>query len=550
MKPTEFYSPVPLGYQNVKYVIVFGTVMSGLGKGVFSSSLAKIIQECGFTVAPIKLEGYLNRDSGTLNPLRHGEVFVLDDGTECDMDLGTYERMLDQNLSHLNFATNGQFLSNVLDKERRGEYLGRDVQIIPHVTGEVKHRLRELSVKTKADIIFVEVGGTIGDLENEYYIEALRELAYEEPGSCCFIALTHIYRPSILNEQKSKPAQLGLRSLLAKGISPDIIACRSSEPVDKQILEKISLYVGTPLEHVFSMHDMSSLNCIPALLAKNGVHDVVMKILKLKNRKWKPDPGWLNYTKSVCCLSKRIVIGITGKYISVRDSYASIIQALEHAGVQNGVEVKIKWVDTELVTEIKKEIEQLDGIIVPGGFGSRGTEGKIQAIQIARELKMPILGLCYGFQLMAIEFARNVCRLDNANTTEIDENSQNPVIHLRGDQKNLSMMGATMHLGGKDVVVDISDVNARLPLYYSSGTARYRFRHRYEFNTAYWKYFTDAGMIFSGMIDGVPQVIELPKSVHPFFIATQAHAELTSRPLKPDPLFSGLVTSILETKNP
>jgi CTP synthase len=356
---SEFFSPFPQGYQKGKtrYIIIMGTVMSGLGKGIFSSCLAKLMQDKGLNVSPIKLEGYLNIDSGTLNPYRHGEVFVLDDGMECDMDLGTYERMLNKNLSKSNFATSGQIFSDVLHKERHGDYLGRDVQMIPHLTGEVKLKLRTLAMKSDADIVFVEIGGTVGDLENSFYIEAMRELAYEEgPHSTCFVALTYILEPKTLGEQKSKAAQLGIRQLMQLGVQPDIIACRASNPVNEKVRQKISIYSNVPMERVFSMHDCSSIYTIPAMLRESGVDFGVLQLLKIEDRiklrtERKEWAKWCDFTDKLGAEDKEINIGITGKYTSVRDSYASILNALEHAGIAKGSKVNIKWIETSEVND-------------------------------------------------------------------------------------------------------------------------------------------------------------------------------------------------------
>ena len=411
-----------------KYVVVFGTVMSGLGKGIFASSLASVIKSRGLSVVPIKLEGYLNIDSGTLNPCRHGEVFVLDDGTECDMDLGTYERMLDINLTKKNFITSGQIFTSVLDKERKGEYLGRDVQVIPHVTGEVKLRLRELAIETEADIVFVEVGGTVGDVENVYLIEAIREMSYEEGSeNFCFVALTHISEPPILGEQKSKPAQLGLKLLNTVGIQPHLIGCRASSPVTDSIREKLSMFTSVPINRIFSMHDCPSVYDVPDMLEYDGVVDEVLTILGY-------DPNFFPVAKDTTIkrykkqLTKRepwVKIAIIGKYTSVRDSYASIIQALEHCSCHLGVRVDLGWIDSDYLLESPETYESyatadgmqiglfqgINGIIVPGGFGTRGTNSKLECIRYAREKQIPFLGICYGMQLASIEFDRNVSRI-------------------------------------------------------------------------------------------------------------------------------------------
>ena len=444
---SEFFSPMPAGYKKGKtrYCVVMGTVMSGLGKGIFSSCLAKLMQDKGLKVAPIKLEGYLNIDSGTLNPFRHGEVFVLDDGMECDMDLGTYERMLDQDLCRLNFATSGQIFSSVLNKERHGDYLGRDVQMIPHVTGEVKLKLRQLAMESNADVIFVEIGGTVGDLENAYFIEAMRELAYEEgPNSCCFVALTYILEPKTLGEQKSKAAQLGIKQLMQLGIQPDIIACRASRVVDEKARQKISVYSNVPLERVVSLPDSASIYMIPAMLREAGLDFSVARLLKVEDRidlrnERKAWAKWCDFTDRIGAARYETTIGITGKYTSVRDSYASIINSLEHAGIAMGSDVKIKWIDTTNISDanVAEHLADVDGIIVPGGFGTRGTEGKIACIKYARENNLPYLGLCFGFQMAVIEFARHVCGLKNANSTEIEPNCPEPVIDiLAGTEKN------------------------------------------------------------------------------------------------------------------
>jgi CTP synthase len=532
---------------------VFGTVMSGLGKGIFSSSLAKIMQDKGLSVAPIKLEGYLNRDAGTLNPYRHGEVFVLDDGMECDMDLGTYERMLHQDLTRSNFCTSGQIFSVVLEKERRGGYLGRDVQMIPHVTGEVKKRLRELAVGSGAAVVFVEIGGTVGDVENAYFIEAVRELFYEEgPESCCFVVLTYIPEPPTLGEQKSKPAQLNIQRLGSMGIHPHVIACRAHRPVTRKVREKVALYSNVPMERVFSMHDCDSVYVIPELLRTAGIDQAVLDILGLGDSVDASADAdarrtWQDYVSRFRDASEPITIGITGKYTSLRDSYASIIQALEHAGSQLGARVRIEWIDSTSLAEqnVADALRDVHGVIVPGGFGIRGVEGKIACVGYAREHKLPYLGLCYGFQIAVIEYARNVCGLEGANSTEIVADCAHPVIDILPEQKKIEGLGGNMRLGGHDVAVTPATLLCRL--YGNLETIRLRFRHRYEVHPEYVERLKSAGLVFSGRARKHPimQVLELPASAHPYFIATQAHAELTSRPLAPDPMFLGLVRAAL-----
>jgi CTP synthase len=550
---TEFHTPMPEGYRvgQTKYVVVFGTVMSGLGKGIFASSLAKLLQDKGLKVAPIKLEGYLNVDSGTLNPYRHGEVFVLDDGMECDMDLGTYERMLDQDLARDSFATNGQILGAVLGRERRGEYLGRDVQVIPHVTGEIKARLRGLALKSRADIVFVEIGGTVGDFENATYIEAMRELAYEEgPGNVLFVALTFILEPKILGEQKSKAAQLGIKRLLEMGIQPHLLACRAASPVTDKVREKISLYTSVPLARVFSMHDEASIYLIPNRMRDEQLDRQVVHLLDLVDRvnaraEALAVAAWQAFTDRIRNPRHEITIAITGKYVAVRDSYASLIKALEHAGAALDARVAIRWIDTTDLDEgsAAQALADADGMIVPGGFGTRGTEGKIACIRYARERFLPYLGLCYGLQMAVIEIARHVCGLQGAHTTEIDPRTPHPVIDLLPEQKQVTDLGATMRLGGKDVEIVPGTLASRM--FRGARTVRLRFRHRYEVNPGYVERLTRAGIVFSGKAPGTPimQVLEL--AGHPYFVATQAHPEFTSRPLRPSPFFLGLVAAAL-----
>ncbi len=555
---SEFFSPVPAGYKagKTKYVFVMGTVMSGLGKGIFSSCLAKLMKDKALKVAPIKLEGYLNIDSGTLNPFRHGEVFVLDDGMECDMDLGTYERMLDQDLSKVNFCTSGQIFSSVLHKERHGDYLGRDVQMIPHVTGEVKLRLRQLALQTGADIVFVEIGGTVGDLENAYFIEAARELAYEEgPHSSCFVALTYILEPKTLGEQKSKAAQLGIKQLMQLGVQPDIVACRASNPVTDTIRQKISVYSNVPFERVMSLPDSASIYTIPAMLRDKGLDFEVARLLKIEDRislrhERKAWAKWSDFTDKIEAPRRDVTIGITGKYTSVRDSYASIINALEHAGILLGANVNIKWIETTEITDSNAadHLADVDGIIVPGGFGTRGAEGKITCIKYARENNLPYLGICFGFQMAVLEFARNVCGLKNANSTEIEPSCAEPVIDTLPEQKKIEGLGGNMRLGGRDIEIKPDTLASKL--FANAKSVRMRFRHRYEVDPRYIETLENAGMVFSGKAPDYPimQILEIPS--HPFFLGTQAHPCLSSRPLCPHPMFVGLVAAAMQKRYP
>jgi CTP synthase len=475
---------------------------------------------------------------------------------ECDMDLGTYERMLDQNLTGDNFTTSGQIYSSVLSKERHGDYLGRDVQMIPHVTGEVKLKLRRLAMETAADIVFVEIGGTVGDLENAFYIEAMRELAYEEgPSSCCFVALTYILEPKTLGEQKSKAAQLGIKQLMQTGIQPDIIACRAENPVSEQARQKISVFSNVPFGQVFSMHDSASIYTIPAMLREGGLDFEVIKMLKIEDRvnlrKERKEWGkWCDFTDKIGKEKYDITIGMTGKYTSVRDSYASILNALEHAGIALGCRVNVKWIETTDVNDdnAAQKLNGVDGIIVPGGFGTRGTEGKIACIKNARENDLPYLGLCLGFQMAVIEFARSICGIEDANSSEIDPECSSAVIDILPEQKKIEGLGGNMRLGGRDI--EIKKDTLAWELFSKVDTIRKRFRHRYEVDPKYIDKLEQAGLVFSGKAPNYPimQILEIP--THPFFMGTQSHPCLTSRPLRPEPMFIGLVAAAMRIKHP
>ena len=573
---TEFYSPIPQGYRmgKHKYIVVLGTVISGLGKGIFASSLAKLLKDKGLVVAPIKMEGYLNIDAGTLNPFRHGEVFVLDDGTECDMDLGTYERMLDQNLSKRNFVTSGRLFSEILDRERSGGYLGRDVQMIPHVTGEVKRRLRELAMHgdgTKpADVVFVEVGGTVGDYENGFYIEALRELAFEEgPNSVCFVALTYIVEPGSLGEQKSKAAQLGIKRVMEAGIQPHIIGCRAANPCKPQVMQKIAMFTNVPLKRVFSMHDRKSIYEVPDSMRQEGLDREVLSILGMHDRvdlahEDRARDRWMAYVRKMQAPhTRKVTIGITGKYAGLRDAYASIDKAVEHCATHLGCDAELAWINASDVTDdnARSILGHLDAVIVPGGFGSRGVEGKISCVRFCRENMMPYLGICLGFQVAVIEYARNVMGLRDANSTEFDPHCPQPVISELPEQKKVEKLGGSMRLGGQ--MVQITPGSLAYELFGNRETVRQRFRHRYEVDPGYVERLEAAGLVFSGRHPVYPimQVLELPRSeadarhagdtpahTHPFFIAGQFHPELTGRPLRPQPMFMGLVSAALRRK--
>jgi CTP synthase len=549
---SEFFSSFPKGYQKgmTKYIIITGTVISGVGKGTFSSSIGTLLKLFhGYRVSPVKFDGYLNYDAGTLNPYRHGEVFVLDDGTECDLDLGTYERMMNSNFSKNNYLTSGKIFKMIIDKERAGKYLGRDVQFVPHVTGEIKGFLRNLSVSSDAEIVLVEVGGTVGDLENSYFLEAMRELAYEEgKENVCFVTMAYILQPRALGEHKSKAAQLGLRTLMGLGIQPNIVICRSENPVNEKVREKISVYSNVPVERVISCYDIDNIYKIPMFLQDTGIDEEIVKILNLpkkRNGDMASFEKWRDLVKKINSARKEINIGIVGKYTTVHDSYLSILKAIEHTSPYIGAKAKVQWVEASTVTpdNVKQKLEGIDGIIVPGGFGERGTEGKIECIKYAREHDLPFFGLCYGMQMAVIEFARNVCSLKAANTTEIDDETANPVIYILPEQEEIKDLGGTMRLGGFDLNITSGSFAHKL---YGKIQVRERFRHRWNVNPKYIECLEKNGMVFSGRAPEkrIMQIMELPGKK--FFLGTQFHPELTSRPINPHPLFRGFLEACLK----
>lgn len=552
----EFYVSLPEGYKagKTKYIIVTGSVMSGVGKGTFSGCLSTLLSCHGLKVSPIKFDGYLNCDAGTLNPYRHGEVFVLNDGTECDLDLGSYERFLNKDLCKDNYLTGGKIFKTIIDKERAGKYLGRDVQFIPHVTGEIKNFLRELAMKSDADIVLVEVGGTIGDLENTYFIEAMRELRYEEGReNVCFINVTYIMQPGCLGEHKSKAAQLGVRTLMSLGVQPDIIICRSENPVPDKIKEKMSISSDVPVSRVYNLYDYKNVYDIPLTLKELGTDREVFQILNIGPKK--ADIGlsfgkWEEFVNRIRNSKKEVTVAIVGKYTDVNDAYLSILKALEHAGPYNGVKVKVKLVESTDIEDEKIKVEDalkdVCGIIVPGGFGKRGVEGKIEAIKYARENNVPYLGLCYGMQLAVVEFARNVCGLKGANTTEIDPDTKCPVIDIipeQGEKLKKEEIGGTMRLGGYPAKLKEGSVVRKL---YGKNVVIERHRHRWELRNDFRKTLEKNGMIVSGVYEerNLAEFIEIPK--HKFFVASQAHLEFTSRPLTPNPSFLGFVKACSE----
>ncbi len=551
----DVYSTRPDGYQirRTRYIVVTGSVMSGLGKGIFSASLGRLLQEHGYSCNLIKMDGYFNEDAGTLSPYRHGEVFVLDDGTECDMDIGTYERFIGTNLCHYNIFTNGRLLKRINSLERRGHFHGGDVQFFPHVTGEILKFVRESSMHYRADFTLVEIGGTVGDEENRSYIKAMSELHYEEGSELVFfINLAWIIEASHLNEQKTKAAQHGTQLLMQSGINPDMIVCRSEHEVQPKVMAKLGERLRVKKGYVVDCHNLDTIYRVPRLLKDQRVDEIVLDHFNLDKREI--GSGWSGYLDRYIQPKKTLKVGLTGKYLGPRDTYASIHNAVEHAATEQGVNAEVVDIPTDEIEtgklDVSEAINQVSGIIVPGGFGRRGAEGKISAIKYARESSVPYLGLCYGFQMAVIEFARNVCGLANADTTEITPETENPVICLLPEQYEIEGIGGNMRLGGRAICLRKDSKAYALyqgtKLHAPDSMIRERFRHRYELNPAYREVLEKNGLVFSGWAPSQPimQILEIPD--HPFFIGVQYHPEFTSRPMAPNPMFSGFMKACLK----
>lgn len=537
-----------------KFIIITGGVLSGLGKGIASASIGKLLSS-NLKIVPIKCDGYLNTDPGTMNPVEHGEVFVLDDGGEVDMDFGHYERFIGVNAKFEWNITMGKIFKSILEKERRGDYLGRTVQFIPHVTNEIKDWIYRVTESEKADLALIEIGGTVGDLENQFFIEAVRQLKHEVGhGNCVSIHLTYIPIPSGVNEQKTKPTQMSVKALNELGIEPDIIIGRCSEYLTDKIKEKIALYCNIEKEDVISGPDVKCVYDIPVIYEKEGLVASLHKKLSIYSppelKKWTELVG--NIKQNLENPARTVTIAICGKYTALEDSYASIIEALTHCGAQLNTKVQIKWVDTDGLeccnTPVKEILGGAQGVIVPGGFGARGIEGKMEVIRYCREHKIPFLGICYGMQLAVVEFARNVCGIAGANTAEVKQDGKkvsDPVIDFLPDQKHIKEKGATMRLGGHDVIIKKDTLAQRI---LCADSVRRRFRHRYEVNPDYIDRLEQAGLVFSGCAPEkrIMQVMEL--SDHPYFVGCQFHPELTSKLEKPDPFFYHLVKNAMDVK--
>lgn len=518
-----------------RFIVIAGSIMSGLGKGIVASSVAKLLQARGFSVMPIKFDGYLNVDCGTMNPFRHGEVFVLDDGTEVDMDFGTYERFLNQSLPGSCSITGGKLFQRIIERERKGDYLGRDVQFVPHLTDEVKQRVRNVAKTSGADIVLIEVGGTVGDLENGYFLEAMRQLHSEKEEDVLFIQLTYV--PSLSpGEQKTKPTQHATRLLQSIGIQPHIIITREQERLDNESRKKISLYCNVPEEAVFDDPIVKTVYELPLVFEKQKLYHQAARILHLKKKEANLKEWQRRVRHIVKPKDKQIRIAIVGKYTAVKDAYISVKEALVHSAAAVNSGLKIGWIegsDLEKMANPAKALAGYDGIVVPGGFGERGVEGKIMAIKHARKNKVPFLGLCLGVQLMVIEYARNVCGLRDANSTEFNKKTPHPVIDFLPEQQQISRLGGTMRLGSYECRLKKGTVAHRA---YKKDVVHERHRHRYEVNPVYVKQLEEKGFVISG-VHPKNNIVEIAEWKESFGVATQPHIELTSRLERPAPLF-------------
>ena len=525
---------------SVKYVFVTGGVVSGLGKGITAASLGRLLKARGYKVTMQKFDPYINIDPGTMNPIQHGEVFVTDDGAETDLDLGHYERFIDESLTKNSNVTTGKIYWSVLQKERRGDFGGGTVQVIPHITNEIKSRFHRDFTSDETSIAIIEVGGTVGDIESQPFLESIRQFQHDvghENAILIHVTLIPYLRAS--GEMKTKPTQASVKELQGMGIQPDVIVCRSELPLDNGIKDKIALFCNVPSDHVLQNLDVEYLYEATLAMEKEHLAQVVCDCLKLDC----PEPDLEDWKAMVNALrhpTKEVNIALVGKYIQLHDAYISVVEALKHGGIAQHATVNIKWVDSELLnnSNVEEVLGDMDGILVPGGFGDRGIEGKITAIEFARIRKIPFLGLCLGMQLSVVEFARHVVGYNDAHSIELDPNTTHPVIALLPEQDGIEDIGGTLRVGSYRCVLDKSSLAYKL---YGEETIHERHRHRYEFNNDYRKVLTENGMMLSGISpDGrIVEMVELPD--HPFFIGTQAHPELKSRPNRPHPLFRGFV---------
>ncbi len=545
-----------------KFIFVVGGVMSGVGKGITASSIGVIMQARGFKVTSVKIDPYVNIDAGTMNPTEHGEVFVLKDGFETDQDMGNYERFLNVSLSSDNYMTTGRVYLSVIEKERNLKYKGKCVQVVPHIPLEVISRIEKAAEKEDADVTIIEIGGTVGEYENVLFIEAVRMMELQKPDDVTTVMVSYLPLPSILGEMKTKPTQHAVRALNSNGVQPDVIIARSSKPLDLVRKEKIALFCSVRTKNVISAPDIESIYDVPINFEKDKLSDILLKCLKLAPKKASDLSEWKKFVNKTKTATKEVNVAVVGKYFSsgdfvLSDSYISVIEAIKHASYSQGAKPKLTWLSAEEFEGEagKKNLKTLlnyDGVLVPGGFGSRGIEGKLAVIRYVREHKIPYFGLCYGMQLAVIEFARNVLGLKDANTAEIDPNSKNLVIDIMPDQKKKMKeenYGGSMRLGSYTALLEKGTLARKA--YGDQEHISERHRHRYEVNPLYIEQIKKGGLVFSGASpDGVlMEIAELPEKVHPFFLATQFHPELQSRPLAPHPLFVEFIKKSLLRKN-
>ena len=530
-----------------KYIFVTGGVVSGLGKGITAASLGRLLKQRGLRVRVQKLDPYLNVDPGTMSPYQHGEVFVTDDGAETDLDLGHYERFIDENLTVNSSVSAGQVYWNVLNRERRGDYLGGTVQIIPHITDEIKSRVYSLE-GPETDVAIVEIGGTVGDIESQPFLETIRQVAAERGrDNVMFLHVSLIVSIPGTGELKSKPTQHSAKELLSLGIQPDVIVCRSDAPVPREIRDKISLFCGIPRENVIPNLNAPLLYEAPLMLEREGLADVVVRRLGLRC----PAPDlteWADMVRRAKCPVGAVEIALVGKYVALHDAYLSVAEALTHGGIENRVKVNIRWVDSETVTDknAAQVLDGVNGVLVPGGFGSRGIEGKISAIRYAREQSVPFLGICLGMQMAVVEFARHVCGMEDAHSSEFSPDTAHPVIDLMAGQRGLTDKGGTMRLGA--FPCRLTGRDSRAFAAYGADEISERHRHRYEFNNDFREAVTGAGLDLAGLSpDGqLVEMVELPG--HPWFVGVQFHPELKSRPNRAHPLFRDFVAAAAKRK--
>ena len=531
------------GIRQMKYIFVTGGVVSSLGKGITAASLGTLLENRGLKVTLQKFDPYLNVDPGTMSPFQHGEVYVLDDGAETDLDLGHYERFTHTTLTRFNNLTSGQVYQRVLDRERRGDYLGKTVQVIPHVTDEIQNRIRQIAGQSKTDVLITEVGGTTGDIEGLPFLEAIREFALEAgQGNVVFIHVTYVPYIKAAGELKTKPTQQSVAKLREIGITPHILACRCEYPLNKELRQKMSLFCNVPYEAVIEEKDVEhTIYEVPLMLQRERMDDIVCRLLHL-DAPAADMSHWQDIIRKLIAPQHRVRIAVVGKYIELNDAYKSVYEAIIHGGVANDCGVEIEKIESEEIEKFgaEKMLKGLGGVLVPGGFGERGIEGKVLAAKYARERKVPYLGLCLGMQIATIEFARHVLKLEKAHSTEFDPATPHPVIALLDEQRKVSKKGGTMRLGAQPCQLVMGTRAQRL---YGAFLIHERHRHRYEFNNVYRDLFERAGFLFSGTSpdDKLVEVIELKD--HPFFIASQFHPEFQSKPNKPHPLFKGFIAA-------